>query len=54
MTTPLAQVLNPHHLFADANGALAGRSLYLTRDENGRYACSSDLDQAKYLPSNCY
>ncbi|KFN46688.1 pilin [Arenimonas metalli] len=37
-----------------ANGALAGRSLYLTRDENGRYACSSDLDQAKYLPSNCF
>lgn len=37
-----------------ASAALAGRSLYLTREDNGRYACSSDLDQAKYLPSNCY
>ena len=37
-----------------ASAALAGRSLYLTREDSGRYACSSDLDQAKYLPSNCY
>ena len=37
-----------------SNGALAGRSLYLTRDEDGRYACSSDLDQAKYLPPTCF
>lgn len=36
------------------HAALAGRSLYLTREDNGRYACSSDLDQARYLPSNCY
>lgn len=37
-----------------AHQALAGRSLYLSRDEDGRYVCSSDLEQAKFLPSSCY
>lgn len=33
--------------------ALADRRIYLNREEDGSYACTSDLAQAKYLPSGC-
>jgi hypothetical protein len=36
-----------------ASSALADRRLYLTLDEDGAVSCSSDLEQAKYLPSGC-
>lgn len=37
-----------------ASAALAGRHLYLSREGDGRYACSSDLDRPKYVPAACY